>query len=56
MISLAFAIGVWAILTLYDPGQKIFASPRTLVFVGIGVFAVTMAVWSRLHKKKDQEL
>jgi len=26
------------------------------VFLAVGLFAVTMAVWSRLRRKKDEDL
>jgi hypothetical protein len=52
VVCIALALGIWAVLGFYDPGQ----TGRGLVLIAVGLFAATTAVWSRLRKKKDEEL
>jgi hypothetical protein len=61
VFSIAIALVIWAALGVYDPGQAGFGSQglgaaRGLVLIAVGVFAATMAVWSRLRKRKDEDL
>jgi hypothetical protein len=61
VVSVGFALGIWAALGAFFPGQAGFGSQglgasRGLVLIAVGLFAVTMALWSRLHSKSDEEL
>jgi hypothetical protein len=60
VVSIALALLVWAAIGVIDPGQAGFGSQglgsgRGLVLIAVGVFAATMAVWSRLHRKNDAD-
>jgi len=48
----ALALAIWAAFGFYDPGQ----AGRGLVLIAVGRFAVATAVWSRVRRKKDEEL
>ncbi|HYR04302.1 MAG TPA: hypothetical protein VEO75_02855 [Nitrososphaerales archaeon] len=52
VVCIALALGIGTVLGLRDAGQ----GGRGLVFLAVGLFAVTMAVWSRLRRKKDEDL
>jgi hypothetical protein len=59
--SVVLALLAWAALGLVDPGQVGFGaqglgSSRGLVLIAVGLFAVTVASWSRLTRKNDAEL
>jgi hypothetical protein len=61
VVSVALAVGIWAALGLYDPGQAGLGSQglgaaRGLVLIAVGLFAAIMATWSRLRKKRDEDL
>jgi hypothetical protein len=61
VVSVALALGIWAALGVYDPGQAGLGSQglgagRGLVLIAVGVFAAIMAVWSRLRPKRDEDL
>jgi hypothetical protein len=61
VFSIALALGIWAALGAFAPGQAGFGSQgvgaaRGLVLIAVGVFAVTMALWSRLRRKSDSDL
>jgi len=61
VLSIALALGIWAALGAFAPGQVGFGSQglgaaRGLVLIAVGVFAVTTAVWSRLRRKNDSDL
>ena len=61
VLSIALALGIWAALGVFAPGQAGFGSKgagaaRGLVLIAAGVFAVTMAAWSRLRRKSDSDL
>jgi len=51
-LCIALVLGIWAAFGFYDPGQ----AGRGLVLIVVGLFGVTTAVWSRLRRKKDEEL
>jgi hypothetical protein len=51
-ICIALALGVWTLLGLFDSGQ----AGRGLVLVAVGLFAIATAVWSRIRRKRDEEL
>jgi len=60
-LSIALALGIWAALGAYYPGEAGFGSQglgaaRGLVLIAVGAFALTMAVWSSLRRKRDQDL
>jgi hypothetical protein len=61
VMSVSFALAVWTLLGFYYPGQVGFGSgglfsARILAAFAAGVFVASMALWSLLHKKKDDEL
>jgi len=61
LVSIVLALVVWAAIGVYDPGQAGLGSEglgtgRGLVLIAVGLFAATMAVWSRLHMRKDEDL
>jgi hypothetical protein len=61
VFSIALALGIWTALGVFAPGQAGFGSQgigaaRGLVLIAVGVFAVTMAAWSRLRRKRDFDL
>jgi len=59
--SVALALVIWGALGIYDPGSAGFGiqglgAGRGLVLIAVGVFASTMAAWSRLRRKRDEDL
>ena len=61
IVSVGLALGIWAALGAVDPGQVGFGSQgvgasRGLVLIAVGIFALTMAAWSRLRSRTDSEL
>jgi hypothetical protein len=57
VLSIALALGIWAVLRILDPsGNQGLSSGRGLLLIAVGLFAATTAVWSRLRKKKDEDL
>jgi hypothetical protein len=56
IVSVASVFGIWTLLGIYDPSLTGLASVRLMVLAGAGFFAGTMAVFSRLRKKKEEEL
>ena len=52
LVCIALALGIWTVLGFYNSGQ----TGRGLVLIAVGLFAVTMAVWSRLRRTKDEDL
>jgi len=56
IVSVACVLGIWAVLGAYDPGLTGLASVRLMVLAGAGLFAATMAILTRLRKKKDEDL
>ena len=59
--SIVLALVVWAALGVLDPGEAGFGgqglgSSRGLVLIAVGLFALTVAAWSRLNRKKDSEI
>jgi hypothetical protein len=52
VICIALALGIWTVLGFYYPGQ----AGRGLVLIAVGLFAIATVVWSRLRKKKDEDL
>jgi hypothetical protein len=61
VMSISVALAIWTLLGLYYPGQVGFGSGglfsgRILAALAAGIFVVSVAVWSRLRKKKDEEL
>jgi len=61
VVSIILALVVWAAIGVYDPGHaglgsQGLGSGRGLVLIAVGLFAVTMAVWTRLRKTKDEDL
>jgi hypothetical protein len=51
-VCMALALGIWTVLGFYGSGQ----TGRGLVLIAVGLFALTMAVWSRLRGTKDEDL
>ncbi len=51
-LCVALALGIWAASGFYSPGQM----GRGLVLIAVGLFALVTAIWSRLRRKKDEEL
>ena len=51
-LCIALVLGVWAAFGFFDPGQV----GRGLVLISVGLFGVTTALWSRLRRKRDEEL
>jgi hypothetical protein len=51
-LCVALALGVWAATGFYDPGQ----AGRGLVLIAVGLFALATAVWSRVRRKRDDQL
>jgi hypothetical protein len=57
VVSIALALGVWAALGAFVGfGTEGLGAGRGLVLIAVGVFALTMAAWSRLRRKTDSEL
>jgi hypothetical protein len=56
IISVVIVLGIWTLLGTYDPGLTGLASIRVMVLAAAGLFALTMAVLSRLRKRKDEDL
>jgi hypothetical protein len=61
VISISLALAIWTLLGVYYPGQIGFGSgglfsARILAALAGGAFVVSMAVWSRLRRKKDEDL
>ena len=61
VVSIILALVAWVAIGLVDPGQAGFGSQglgsgRGLVLIAVGVFAATMAVWTRVHRRKDADL
>jgi hypothetical protein len=61
VLSIALALGIWAALGAFAPGQAGFGSQgvgaaRGLVLIAVGIFAVTIGAWSRLRRKRDSDL
>jgi hypothetical protein len=61
VLSISLALGIWAALGVFAPGQAGFGSQgvgaaRGLVLIAVGIFAVTMATWSRLRRTRDSDL
>jgi hypothetical protein len=52
VICIALALGIWTVLGFLDSGQ----AGRGLVLVAVGLFAIATALWSRLRRKKDEDL
>jgi hypothetical protein len=48
--SIAVALATWAAMAQVGLGTQGFGAARGLVLVAVGVFAVTLAVWSRLKR------
>lgn len=61
VFSVALALGIWAALEVFLPGQAGFGSGgvgtgRGPIMIAVGIFALTMFTWSRLHSKKGEDL
>ena len=61
VMSISVALAIWTLLGFYYPGQVGFgsgglSSARILAALAAGIFVVSVAVWSRLRKKKDEDL
>jgi len=61
VVSITLALGIWAALGVFLPGQAGFGSVgvgtgRGPILIAVGVFALTMFAWSRLHSRKDEDL
>lgn len=57
VLSITLALGVWALLGAFVGfGSWGMGAGRGLVLTALGVFGVTMAAWSRVRGKADEEL
>jgi quinol-cytochrome oxidoreductase complex cytochrome b subunit len=61
VICVVLALGIWTLIGSYDPkltgaGGNQMLSARILIFLALGLFAVVTAVWSRIRRKRDEEL
>ncbi len=56
IISIILALGIWGVLGVYAPAQGGLFTARILVVLAFVLFAATLAVWSRIRKKSDQDL
>jgi hypothetical protein len=57
VFSIALSLGIWAALGFFIGfGSEGLGAGRGLVLIAVGVFAVTMAAWSRVRSKIDSEL
>lgn len=54
--SVAIALGVWVALAQAGLGSQGLGAARGLVLTAAGVFGVTMAAWSRLRRREDEDL
>ena len=52
LVCIALTLVIWTALGFYYPGQ----ASRGLVLIAVGLFAVAMAAWSRLRRKRDEDL
>jgi len=52
VVCIVLAVGIWTILGFGGSAQ----GGRGLVLIAVGLFALTMAAWSRLRRKKDEDL
>ena len=60
VVSITLALGIWAALGVFLPGQAGFGSAgigmgRGPVLIAAGVFALTMFAWSRLRGRRDED-
>lgn len=49
VFSIAVALAAWAAMAQVGLGSQGLGAARGLVLIAVGVFAVTLAVWSRLR-------
>jgi len=61
VVSITLALGIWTALGVIFPGQGNFSSGgagagRGPILIAVGVFALTMFGWSRLHSRRDEDL
>ncbi|HVC26541.1 MAG TPA: hypothetical protein VND40_00115 [Nitrososphaerales archaeon] len=54
--SVALALGIWAALGEAGIASQGLGAARGLVMTAVGVFGVTMAAWSRIGSKNDNDL
>lgn len=50
VFSIAVALATWAAMAQVGLGSQGLGAARGLVLIAVGVFALTLAVWSRLRK------
>lgn len=61
IVSIALALGIWAALGVFLPGQAGFGgggvgTGRGPILIAAGVFALTMFTWSKLHTRRDEDI
>lgn len=56
VFSVALALGIWMALGAVGVASQGLGAARGLVLTAVGVFGVTMAAWSRVRRKNDEEL
>ena len=61
VLCIVLALGIWALVGFLDPALtggsgSSMISARILIFLALGLFAVATAIWSRVRRKRDEDL